>query len=57
MSQAQFMKNCKVNNLTGGKKPIKSEYSSLTKNDAGELVPPCEGKNILESRWVLKIKT
>ena len=50
------MKHCKVNNLTSGKKPIKSEYSSLTKNDTAELVPPREGKNIVESRWVLKVK-
>ena len=33
-----------------------SEYSSLLKNDTWDLVPPPEGKNIVGSRWVLKVK-
>ena len=39
-----------------GKEAMKSEYSSFLKNDAWELVPPPEGKNIVGSRWVLKVK-
>ena len=35
---------------------IESEYSSLLKNDTWDLVPPPEGKNIVGSRWVLKVK-
>ena len=38
------------------KEAMKSEYSSLIKNDTWELVPPPEGKNIVGSRWVLIIK-
>ena len=38
------------------KEVMKSEYSSLIKNDTWELVPPPEGKNIVGSRWVLKVK-
>ena len=38
------------------KEAMKSEYSSLIKNDTWELVPPPEGKNIVGSRWVLKVK-
>ena len=35
---------------------MESEYSSLPKNDAWDLVPPPEGKNIVGSRWVSKVK-
>ena len=35
---------------------MKSEISSLEKNDTWELVPRPEGKNIVGSRWVFKIK-
>ena len=35
---------------------MKSEYSSLFKNDTWDLVPPPEGKNIVGSRWVLNVK-
>ena len=35
---------------------MESEYSSLIKNDTWDLVPPPEGKNIVGSRWVLKVK-
>ena len=38
------------------KEAMESEYSSLLKNDTWELVPPPEGKNIVGSRWVLKVK-
>ena len=38
------------------KEAMKSEYSFLIKNDTWELVPPPEGKNIVGSRWVLKVK-
>ena len=36
---------------------MESEYSSLWKNDTWELVPPPEGKNIVGSFWVLKLKS
>ena len=32
------------------------EFESLTKNNTWELVPPPEGKNIVGSKWVLKMK-
>ena len=36
---------------------MESEYSStVVKNDTWDLVPPPEGKNIVGSRWVLKVK-
>ena len=35
---------------------MESEYSSLLKNDTWDLVPPPEGKNIVGSRWVLKVE-
>ena len=35
---------------------MESEYSSLLKNDTWDLVPPPEGKNIVGSQWVLKVK-
>ena len=38
------------------KEAMESEYSSLFKNDTWELVPPPERKNIVGSRWVLKVK-
>ena len=38
------------------KEAMKSEYSSLIKNDTWELVPPPERKNIVGSRWVLRVK-
>ena len=35
---------------------MESEYSSLLKNDTWDLAPPPEGKNIVGSRWILKVK-
>ena len=36
---------------------MESEYSStVVKNDTWDLLPPPEGKNIVGSRWVLKVK-
>ena len=32
------------------------EFESLTKNNTWELVPPPKGKNIVGSKWVLKVK-
>ena len=32
------------------------EFESLTKNNTWKLVPPLEGKNIVGSNWVLKVK-
>ena len=32
------------------------EFESMTKNNTRELVPPPEGKNIVGSKWVLKVK-
>ena len=38
------------------KNAMNSEYSSLIKNDTWELVPPPNDKNIVGSKWVLKVK-
>ena len=38
------------------KNAMSSEYSSLIKNDTWELVPPSNDKNIVGSKWVLKVK-
>ena len=38
------------------KNAMTSEYSSLIKNDTWELVPPPNDKNIVGSKWVLKVK-
>ena len=38
------------------KEAMDSEYSSLLKSETLELVPPPEGKNIVGSRWILKVK-
>ena len=35
---------------------MESEYLSLLKNNTWDLVPPPEGKNVVGSRWVLKVK-
>ena len=35
---------------------MQSEYSSLTKSDRWDLVPPREGKNIGGSHWIMKVK-
>ena len=37
------------------KEATDSEYESLMKNDTWELIPPPKGKNIVGSRWVLKV--
>ena len=38
------------------KEAMLSEYSSLVENETWELVPPPTDKNIVGSRWVLRIK-
>ena len=35
---------------------MESEYNSSLKNNTWDLVPPPEGKNVVGSRWVLKVK-
>ena len=35
---------------------MESEYSSLLMNDTWDPVPPPEGKNIVGSCWILKVK-
>ena len=35
---------------------MSAKFESLTKNNTWELVPPAEGKNIVGSKWVLKMK-
>ena len=35
---------------------MESEYNSLLKNNTWDLVPPAEGKHVVGSRWVLKVK-
>ena len=32
------------------------EYQSILNNDVGEVVPKHEGKSIVTSRWIYKIK-
>ena len=41
---------------TQWREALNSEYQSLIDNGAWELVPPPEGKNIVGSKWVLKVK-
>ncbi len=43
-------------NSANWKQATNSEYESLMKNNTWELVPPLEGKNIVGSRWVFKVK-
>ena len=38
------------------KRATNSEYESLINNQTWELVPPPDGKNIVGSRWVFKVK-
>ena len=38
------------------KEATKSEYDSLVGNNTWELVPPPDGKNVVGSRWVFKVK-
>ena len=35
---------------------MESEYNSLLRNNEWDLVPPPEGKNLVGTRWVLKVK-
>jgi histone deacetylase 1/2 len=39
------------------KNAMDTEYSALMKNKTWHLVPPKEGRNIIDSKWVFKIKT
>ena len=56
MSQAEGHKTLNGKQSDQWKEAMKSEYSSLLKSDTWALVPPSGGKNIVGSRWVLKIK-
>ena len=56
MSQAEVHKTLNGKQSDQWKEAMKSEYSSLLKNDTWALVPLSGGKNIVGSRWVLKIK-
>lgn len=38
------------------KRAMDTEYSALLKNETWELVPPKKGINLIDSRWVYKIK-
>lgn len=38
------------------KEAMESEFSALLKNDTWQLVPPRSGVNIIDSKWVFKIK-
>lgn len=38
------------------KSATNSEYSPLIENGTWQLVPPPEGKNVVGSRWVFKVK-
>eukprot|EP00253_Pinus_taeda_P014831 PITA_14831 len=39
-----------------GKEAMMEEYSSIIKNDVWEVVPRLEGKSVVTSRWLYKIK-
>ena len=41
---------------TQWREALNSEYESLIDNGTWELVPPPESKNIVGSKWVLKVK-
>ena len=41
---------------TQWREALNSEYKSLIDNGTWKLVPPPEGKNIVGSKWVLKVK-
>ena len=56
MSQAEVHKALNGKQSDQWKEAMKSEYSSLIKNDTWALVPPSGRKNIVGSHWVLKIK-
>ena len=45
-----------VNTLLSGEKALNSEYKFSIDNGTWELVSPPEGKNIVGSKWVLKVK-
>ena len=36
--------------------PMMEEYQSITKNDVWEIVPRTEGKSVVTSTWIYKIK-
>ena len=38
------------------KEATDSEYESLLKNHTWDLVPPPDGKNVVGSRWIFKVK-
>ena len=35
---------------------MQEECVSITKNEAWDLVPPCEGKKVIGRRWIIKLK-
>ncbi|KAG8091986.1 hypothetical protein GUJ93_ZPchr0012g21914 [Zizania palustris] len=40
----------------GWKKAMDEEYSTLMRNHTWDLVPPRKGVNLIDSRWVYKVK-
>ena len=43
-------------NVTSAKAHIMKEFQSIMKNDVWEVVPRPEGKSVVTSKWLFKIK-
>jgi hypothetical protein len=41
---------------SGWRKAMEEEYSALIKNETWDLIPPKSGINLIDSRWVYKVK-
>jgi hypothetical protein len=35
---------------------IETEFDALLRNGTWQLIPPCSGINIIDSKWVFKVK-
>ena len=42
--------------LIGVRQCMEQEFYALQKNDTWQLVPPVSGVNVIDSKWVLKLK-
>lgn len=42
--------------IQGGKKAMEEEYNALLRNKTWHLVPARKGMNIIDCRWVFKVK-
>jgi hypothetical protein len=41
---------------SGWRKAMEEEYSALIRNETWDLIPPKSGINLIDSRWVYKVK-